>query len=60
MARKKMSAAASECISHEIERHCRKKRGKCKLPKERKQAIAISYSMCKRKGFRSIPKAPRK
>lgn len=50
------SRAASSCVSREIAKHCRKKRGKCKRAKERKQAIAIGYSICRRKGFHSIRK----
>lgn len=56
MARRKTSRAASDCVSHEIEKHCRKKRGKCKKAKARKQAIAIGYAVCRRKGFKSIPR----
>jgi hypothetical protein len=50
------SGAASECVSDEIAKHCHKKRGKCRKKAARKQAIAIAYSICRRKGFRSIPK----
>jgi Family of unknown function (DUF6496) len=53
--RKRTSRAASECVSEEIAKHCHKKRGKCRRAKERKQAIAIGYSICRRKGFKSIP-----
>lgn len=52
----KMSKAASTCISRQIKKHCRKKRGKCKDAKKRAQAIAIAFSQCQRKGFRSIPR----
>ena len=54
--RRKSSAAAQECVSHEIAKHCRKKRGKCRGVKERKQAAAIGYSICRRMGFKSIPR----
>lgn len=56
MARRKLSKAARVCISEEISRHCRKKRGRCKRVAERKQAIAIGFSVCRRRGFRSIPR----
>jgi hypothetical protein len=49
------SKAASACVSREIAKHCHKKRGKCRRAKARKQAIAIGYAICRRKGFRSIP-----
>ena len=52
----KSSKAAQECVSREIAKHCHKKRHKCKTVKERKQAAAIGYSICRREGFRSIPK----
>jgi hypothetical protein len=52
-----ISRDAKDCISDEIARHCRGKRGRCKDPRERKQAIAIGFSVCKGKGFRSIPEA---
>jgi hypothetical protein len=57
--RKRASKEAQACISKEIYRHCEKKRGRCKRPADRRQAVAIGFSVCKRKGFRSIPKAPR-
>lgn len=43
---------AKACVSHEIAKHCRKKRGKCKKVATRKQAAAIAYSVCRRKGLR--------
>ena len=52
---KKPSKAARDCVSHEIAKHCRKKSGKCK-GKVLRQAVAIGYSICRRKGFRSIPR----
>jgi hypothetical protein len=49
------SRRAQSCVSREIAKHCRKKRGKgCKIPSVSKQAQAIAYSICRRKGFRSI------
>lgn len=50
-----LTRAAAKCVSEEISKHCRKKRGRCKGPKH-KQAIAIGFSICRRKGFHSIPK----
>lgn len=50
------SKQAKSCVSREIKRHCHKKRGKCKRESERKQAVAIAFSMCRRRGFRSIAK----
>lgn len=57
MARRKrrLTGEAKACISEEIAKHCRKKRGKCKKAKARRQAIAIGFSICRRKGFKSIP-----
>lgn len=52
------SPRAQACVSREISKHCKKKRGRCRLPKDRKQAVAIAYSICRRKGLRSIPKRP--
>jgi hypothetical protein len=52
--RRRLSKAAQACVSHEIAKHCHKKRGKCRRKKERKQAIAIGYSICRREGH-SIP-----
>jgi len=60
MAKRRPSAAARACISEEIARHCHKKRGKCRTKKQRMQAVAIGYSMCRRAGHRSIPKRPRR
>lgn len=51
----KLSKAAKACVSEEISKHCRKKRGRCKRVAERKQAVAIGFSICRRRGFRSIP-----
>jgi hypothetical protein len=48
------SKGARDCVSHEIAKHCGKKRGKCKGAKARKQAVAIGFAVCRRKGFRSI------
>lgn len=48
--------AAKACVSREIKRHCKKKRGRCKRAAERKQAVAIGYSICRRRGFTSIQK----
>lgn len=53
--KKKPTSAAKKCISHEISKHCAKGARKCKNPRKRKQAVAIAFSVCKRKGFRSIP-----
>jgi hypothetical protein len=55
---KKLSKAAQACISREVPKHCKKKRRRCKISSERKQAVAISYAVCRRKGFRSIPAQP--
>lgn len=52
--RRKASRAASECVSEEIAKHCHKKRGKCRRAKERKQAVAIGYAICRRKGFSGL------
>jgi hypothetical protein len=52
---KKLTKAAQACVSREISKHCKTKRRRCKLGSERKQAAAISYAVCRRKGFRSIP-----
>jgi hypothetical protein len=49
---KKLSKAARACVSRQIKRHCRKKRGKCKRAAGRAQAAAIGYSVCRRKGYR--------
>jgi hypothetical protein len=49
MAKRKPSKAARACISREIKKHYRP-------GKPKGQAAAIAYSICKRKGFRSIPK----
>lgn len=54
----KLSPEAQACVSDEVSRHCRKRRGKCKTAKGRKQAVAIGYSVCRRRGFRSIPARP--
>lgn len=54
--RKKPTKAAKACISHEIAKHCGKKKRRCKNARARKQAVAIGFSVCRRKGFRSIPK----
>jgi hypothetical protein len=60
MSWKQLSTKARACISEEISKHCRKKRGKCRRSKKaRKQAAAIGYSICRRAGHRSIPKRPR-
>lgn len=50
------SKAAKSCVSREIAKHCRKKRGRCRRAAERKQAVAIGFSICRRRGFRSIRK----
>ncbi len=50
------SKAAKVCVSTEIAKHCRKKRGKCRKASERKQAVAIGFAICRRRGFRSITK----
>ncbi len=50
------SKAAKDCVSKEIAKHCRKKRSRCKKAKERKRAVAIGFSICRRQGFRSIRK----
>jgi hypothetical protein len=59
MAKRRLSKAAKACISHEIAKHCRKKRGKCRKASTRAQAIAIGFSVCRRKGLKSIPNRPR-
>jgi hypothetical protein len=46
---------AEACISRETAKHCRKKRGKCKKAAARAQAVAIAFSVCRRKGLR-VPK----
>ncbi len=56
----KVSREAKACISDEIAAHCEKKPGRCASGKERKQAVAIGYSICKRRGFRSIPPPPKR
>lgn len=48
------SKAAKACVSMEIAKHCRKKRGRCRKAAERAQAVAIGFSICRRRGFRSI------
>lgn len=55
------SKRARKCVSDEIAKHCRKKRGKktCKRPEVLAQVQAMSYNICRRKGFRSIPKKRR-
>lgn len=54
---KRLSKKAKACVSREIAKHCRKKRGKktCKRADVRAQAAAIGFSICRRKGLRSIP-----
>lgn len=52
---KKLSKAAQACVSREISKHCKTKKRRCKIGSERAQAAAISYSVCRRKGFRTIP-----
>jgi hypothetical protein len=54
--KRKLPRKAQACVSREIAKHCDKKRGKCRRVAERKQAAAIGYGMCRRKGFKSIPK----
>lgn len=49
---RRMSEAASACVSREISKHCHKKRGRCKGKRERAQAIAIGFSICKREGYK--------
>lgn len=49
-----VTKAAKACVSTEIAKHCRKKRGRCRRAAERKQAVAIGYSICRRRGFKSI------
>ena len=59
---KKLSKAAKKCLSMEIAKHCEGKQGKkktCKNLKVRRQAVAIGFAICRRKGFRSIPKIKR-
>ncbi|MGH7176827.1 MAG: DUF6496 domain-containing protein [Tepidisphaeraceae bacterium] len=47
------SKAAKACVQHEVSKHCRKKRGKgCKSPAVRAQAVAIGFSICRRRGFK--------
>jgi len=55
MAKQKPTQAAKDCVSHETAKHCRKKRGKCRKSAARAQAVAIAFSVCRRKGFR-LPK----
>jgi hypothetical protein len=52
MAKRKPSKAAKACVSREIRKHCGKKRGKCRKPAARAQAVAIGFSVCRRKGFK--------
>lgn len=52
--------AARTCVMHEIHKHCANKRRRCKGTKERSQAVAIGYAVCRRKGFTSIPKRKRR
>lgn len=52
---RRLTKSAQACVSNETAKHCRKKRGRCKRSTERKQAVAIGFSVCRRKGFRSIP-----
>lgn len=41
------------CVPIEIHKHCRKKSGRgCKIKRVRKQAIAIAFSICRRKARR--------
>jgi len=49
MAKRKLTKAAQACVSREIRKHYKK-------GKPAGQAAAIGYSICRRKGFRSIPK----
>jgi hypothetical protein len=56
LSRTKLPKAARDCISREISKHCRKKRGKCEKLAGRAQATAIGYSVCRRKGFRIAPR----
>ncbi len=56
MAKRRLSKAAKACVTHEIAKHCRAKPGKCRKVAKRMQAVAIGYSICRRKGHRSIPK----
>jgi hypothetical protein len=58
MSRTRLTGAAKQCISDEIRRHCDAKPGKCRKAPARKQAVAIAYSVCRRKGSRSIPSRP--
>jgi len=53
----KMSRTAGACVSREIARHCRRKKGRCRGA-GRAQAVAIGYSICRRRGYRSIPRRP--
>ena len=55
MSKHGLSKAAKACISKEVAKHCHKKKGRCKRSGERMQSVAISYSICRRKGHRSIP-----
>jgi hypothetical protein len=48
----KITRAAQECVSREIAKHCHKKKGRCLGKKERRQAAAIGYSICRREGYR--------
>lgn len=55
--KRKMTRAAAKCLTHEIAKHCRKgKRNKCRKAKARKQAVAIGFAVCKRRGFKLPPK----
>lgn len=45
----RMSKAARRCVTREIRRQYQE-------GAPRKQGIAIAFSKCRRKGFRSIPK----
>jgi len=53
--RRRVSAAARDCISEEIAKHCHKKFDRCSGKRARRQAIAIGYSICRRRGFK-VPK----
>jgi hypothetical protein len=46
-----LTKAAKACVSHEVKKHCHKKRGKCGKTAARKQAVAIAFSVCRRAGF---------
>jgi hypothetical protein len=49
----KLSKAAKTCVSKEIKKHCGRKPGKCRKEAKRKQAVAIAFSVCRRKGFKA-------